>query len=107
MARTSFIILFVIIVFVVVYFEDTLTKFVASILSNFVRREGFQNKTDGWVLQDSTALHYENAHGNTPPGVGASPGKIQYEQNAASPPVNPANKRGNPQNINPEFKMQP
>ena len=33
--------------------------------------------------------------------------KIQYEQNAASPPVNPANKRGNPQNINPEFKMQP
>jgi len=58
-------------------------------------------------LQEPTQVHYEDAHGSAPAGVNASPGNIQYEQNAATPPVNPAYKHGNPQNVNPEFKIQP
>jgi hypothetical protein len=48
-----------------------------------------------------------DAHGCAPAGVNASPGAPQYEQNSASPPVNPANKLGNKQNVFPEYKKQP
>jgi len=65
--------------------------------------EGFSQ--DGWNLSSSTML--ENAHGSAPAGVNASPGEPQYVQDSASPPVNPANKKGNPQNTNPEYKKQP
>jgi hypothetical protein len=64
--------------------------------------EGF---TQGWNLSSSTML--ENAHGSAPAGVNALPGEPQYQQNSASPPVNPANKKGNPQDTNPELKKQP
>ena len=65
--------------------------------------EGFVS--DGWNLSSSTSM--ENAHGSAPAGVNASPGEPQYYQDSASPPVNPANKKGNPQNTNPEYKKQP
>ena len=65
--------------------------------------EGFTS--DGWNLSSSTSM--ENAHGSAPAGVNALPGEPQYQQNSASPPVNPANKKGNPQNTQPEFKKQP
>ena len=68
-------------------------------------KENFENP-QGWVLQDSEH-HYQDAHGSAPPGVGASPGDVQYEQNSASPPVNPVNKNGNPQNVMAQFKKQP
>lgn len=64
--------------------------------------EGF---TPGWNLSSSTML--ENAHGSAPAGVNALPGEPQYQQNSASPPVNPANKKGNLQDTHPEFKKQP
>jgi len=67
------------------------------------QREGFL--ANGWNLSSSTML--ENAHGSAPAGVNASPGMPQYVQDSASPPVNPANKKGNPQNTNPEYKKQP
>lgn len=66
--------------------------------------EGF-NGQDGWNLASMTSM--ENAHGSAPAGVNALPGEIQYQQNSASPPVNPANKNGNPENTHPEFKKQP
>jgi hypothetical protein len=66
--------------------------------------EGFSGK-DGWNLASMTSL--ENAHGSAPAGVNALPGELQYQQNSASPPVNPANKNGNPENTNPELKKQP
>lgn len=66
--------------------------------------EGF-NGQNGWNLASSTSL--ENAHGSAPAGVNALPGEPQYHQNSASPPVNPANKNGNPENTNPELKKQP
>jgi len=70
--------------------------------------EGFKNKVDAWwTLQKSSCPHFMDAHGSAPPGVGASPGKIQYEQNATSPSVNRMYANGNPQNTYPEFKMQP
>jgi len=65
--------------------------------------EGFNGQ--GWNIASST--NYENAHGSAPAGVNASPGAPQYYQDSASPPVNPANKKGNPQNTNPEYKKQP
>lgn len=65
--------------------------------------EGFTS--DGWNLSSLTSM--ENAHGSAPAGVNALPGEPQYQQNSASPPVNPANKKGNPQNVQPEFKKQP
>jgi hypothetical protein len=49
----------------------------------------------------------ENSHGSAPAGINALPGEPQYQQNSASPPVNPANKKGNPENTNPELKKQP
>jgi len=75
----------------------------------YSRNEGFKNQDSvaEWMLQDPTQAHYEASHGSAPAGVNASPGAIQYQQNTASPPVNPAYKRGNPQNLNPEFKTQP
>lgn len=66
--------------------------------------EGF-NGQDGWNLASNTSL--ENAHGSAPAGVNALPGEQQYQQNSASPPVNPANKHGNPENTHPELKKQP
>ena len=66
--------------------------------------EGF-NGQDGWNLASMTSM--ENAHGSAPAGVNALPGEPQYQQNSASPPVNPANKKGNPENTNPELKKQP
>jgi len=66
--------------------------------------EGFSGQ-DGWNLASST--NYENAHGSAPAGVNAMPGEMQYQQNSASPPVNRANKTGNPQNTLPELKKQP
>jgi hypothetical protein len=66
--------------------------------------EGF-NGQDGWNLASMTFM--ENAHGSAPAGVNALPGEPQYQQNSASPPVNPANKNGNPENTNPELKKQP
>ena len=66
--------------------------------------EGFSG-LDGWNVTSMTSL--ENAHGFAPAGVNALPGELQYQQNSASPPVNPANKNGNPENTNPELKKQP
>ena len=66
--------------------------------------EGFSGR-DGWNLASMTSM--ENAHGSAPAGVNALPGEPQYQQNSASPPVNPANKNGNPENTNPELKKQP
>ena len=66
--------------------------------------EGFSGQ-DGWNLASMTSM--ENAHGSAPAGVNALPGEPQYQQNSASPPVNPANKNGNPENTNPELKKQP
>jgi hypothetical protein len=66
--------------------------------------EGF-NGQQGWNLASSTG--YENAHGSAPAGVHALPGDEQYKNNSASPPVNPVNKKGNPQDTNPELKKQP
>lgn len=66
--------------------------------------EGF-NGQDGWNLASTTSL--ENAHGSAPAGVNALPGEPQYQQNANSPHVNPANKKGNPENTHPELKKQP
>ncbi len=66
--------------------------------------EGF-NGQDGWNLASTTSL--ENAHGSAPAGINALPGELQYQQNSASPPVNPANKKGNPENTQPELKKQP
>jgi len=66
--------------------------------------EGFSSR-DGWNLASMTSM--ENAHGSAPAGVNALPGEPQYQQNSASPPVNPANKKGNPENTNPELKKQP
>ena len=48
-----------------------------------------------------------NAHGSEPPGFGASPGNIEQHQNANASHVNRMYKDGNPQNTNPEFKLQP
>lgn len=66
---------------------------------------GFGNLMEGF--KPSTASHYENAHGSAPAGVNASPGRIQAEQNEDAPHVSPANKKGNPQNTHPEYKVQP
>ena len=66
--------------------------------------EGFSGQ-EGWNLASMTSM--ENAHGSAPAGVNALPGEQQYQQNSASPPVNPANKNGNPENTNPELKKQP
>jgi hypothetical protein len=66
--------------------------------------EGFSGK-DGWNLASKTSM--ENAHGSAPAGINALAGEPQYQQNSASPPVNPANKNGNPENTNPELKTQP
>ena len=66
----------------------------------FGTMEGF-NGTSGPYAQ------YENAHGSAPAGVHATPGKEQQEQNSTSPPVNPANKQGNPQDTNDDLKKQP
>ena len=68
--------------------------------------EHFEN-APGWTLQDPGQVHYENAHGSAPPGVGASPGSALYTLNSEWAPVNPMNKKGNPQNVMPEFKRQP
>jgi len=86
-----------------------LVGIVAAVYYYYYAREGFENQASAqqWALQDPRQAHYEEAHGSAPAGVNASPGAVQYEQNAASPPVNPAYKRGNPQNVNPEFKTQP
>ena len=66
--------------------------------------EGF-NGQDGWDLTSKTSM--ENSHGSAPAGVNALPGEQQYQQNSSSPPVNPANKNGNPENTHPELKKQP
>jgi hypothetical protein len=66
--------------------------------------EGFSGQ-EGWNLASMTSM--ENAHGSALAGVNALPGEPQYQQNSASPPVNPANKKGNPGNTNPELKKQP
>jgi hypothetical protein len=65
-------------------------------------KEGFQ---DGWSIASCTSL--ENAHGSAPAGVNAVPGEKQYKQNSDGPHVNPANKKGNPENTHPELKKQP
>ena len=70
----------------------------------FVTSEGFQN---GEVSTASGAIPSADAHGSAPAGVNALPGAIQQQQNSNSPPVNPANKDGNPQNTNIEYKRQP
>lgn len=66
--------------------------------------EGFSGQ-DGWNLASKTSM--ENAHGSASAGVNALGGEQQYQQNSASPPVNPANKNGNPENTHPELKKQP
>ena len=48
-----------------------------------------------------------NAHGSQPAGFGASPGNIEQHENANTSYVNRIYKDGNPQNTNPEFKLQP
>lgn len=48
-----------------------------------------------------------NAHGSKPPGFGESPGNVEETQNANALHVNPMYKTGNPQNVFPEFKLQP
>jgi len=68
--------------------------------------EHYENKP-GWVLQEIKPAHYENSHGYAQPGVGASPGVALYILNSEWAPVNPINKKGNPQNVMPEFKIQP
>jgi len=48
-----------------------------------------------------------NAHGSEPAGFGASPGNIEQRQNKEASHVNPMYRNGNPQNVFPEFKLQP
>jgi len=83
---------------------------VAFVAYHYKTSEGFVSSSDAYELV-SSANHAVpsalDAHGSAPPGVNASPGAPQYAQNSASPPVNPMYKKGNPQNINPEFKLQP
>lgn len=66
---------------------------------------GFGNLMEGF--QPAVHSPYENAHGSAPPGVNASPGKVQEQLNSSNPHVNPANKHGNPQNTYVEYKVQP
>ena len=47
-----------------------------------------------------------DAHGSTPPGLGALEGKLLHEGNTHAPYVN-AVPSGNSQNTNPMFKRQP
>jgi len=70
----------------------------------FVVSEGYQN---GEVSVAGGAIPSGDAHGSAPAGLHAISGAIQYQQNSNSPPVNPANKNGNPQNTNIEYKRQP
>ena len=70
----------------------------------FAKSEGFQN---GEVSMAGGAIPSGDAHGSAPAGVNALPGALQQQQNSNSPPVNPANKNGNPQNTNIEYKRQP
>ena len=83
-----------------------LYKFKPSLFGGGGVSEHFEN-APGWTLQDPGQVHYENAHGSAPPGVGASPGSALYTLNSEWAPVNPMNKKGNPQNVMPEFKRQP
>lgn len=62
---------------------------------------------EGFEVGQGSPLLYEDAHGSAPAGVNASPGYPQYKQNADSPHVNPAYRRGNPQNTMPGYKNQP
>ena len=48
-----------------------------------------------------------NAHGSEPAGFGASPGNVEQRQNKEASHVNPMYRNGNPQNVFPEFKLQP
>ena len=48
-----------------------------------------------------------NAHGSEPAGFNASPGATQQQQNENSPHVNPMYRKGNPQNVFPDYKLQP
>jgi hypothetical protein len=48
-----------------------------------------------------------NAHGSEPAGFNALPGAVQEEQNENSPHVNPMYRKGNPQNVFPDYKLQP
>ena len=48
-----------------------------------------------------------NAHGSEPAGFGAFPGKVEQRQNKEASHVNPMYRNGNPQNVFPEFKLQP
>ena len=48
-----------------------------------------------------------NAHGSEPAGFGASPGNVEQQQNKEASHVNPMYRNGNPQNVFPEFKLQP
>ena len=69
--------------------------------------EGFMNDEFAMVASANGAIPSGNAHGSAPAGVNASPGAPQYNQNSASPPVNPMYKKGNPQNTDAAFKLQP
>jgi hypothetical protein len=76
----------------------------------FKKTEGFVSSTNAYETVSSAngaIPSATNAHGSAPAGVNASPGAPQYEMNAASPPVNPMYKGGNPQNSTPEYKKQP
>jgi len=64
-------------------------------------------RTFAEAFMNPAEIHYENAHGNAPAGVHASPGLSIQKQNAGAPYVNQVYEQGNPQNINPEFKKQP
>jgi len=69
----------------------------------------FSNKIKE-LFANMSECPYTNAHGSEPPGFGASPGNAGYTLNAYAPHVgrvngNPPN--GNPQNVFPEFKIQP
>lgn len=48
-----------------------------------------------------------NAHGSEPAGFNALAGAVQEEQNENSPHVNPMYRKGNPQNVFPDYKLQP
>jgi hypothetical protein len=73
----------------------------------FGTMEGFNGTSGPYAQYASETGGYENSHGSAPAGVHATPGKEQQEQNSASPPVNPANKQGNPQDTTDDLKKQP
>jgi hypothetical protein len=83
------VVLILLVVLVVVFI---LYQYDSSLFGLLGRSEGYED-----VTKASGAVPSGNAHGNAPPGNGvAASGASQQKQNSATPPVNPANKGGNP-----------